>query len=129
MIKGRNFQKTPIADIPKDTEYRECNFSRQDCIDDGDKKGVRLFPGDDTPRTFTNCNLVNCEPPPESVLTGCNVTIREKCVEVSSEDLVIDSEIIVVKDYADIVYGTYRDGQYQYKPTPTQIPCEPPEVI
>lgn len=130
MIKAKNFQKTPIADIPKDTEYRECNFSRRNCIDVGGvKKGVRLFPGDDTPRTFIGCNLANCEPPPGSTCTTCNRAITEKCVEVSSEDLVIDGDTIVVKEYADIIYGAYKNGQYVYRPTPAQIPCKPPEVI
>ena len=27
---------------------------------------TRIFPGDDTPRTFTRCNLVNCDLPPGS---------------------------------------------------------------
>lgn len=130
MIKSKNFQKTAIADIPKDSEYKECNFSRQNCIEDGGvKKGVRLFPGDDTPRTFIGCNLVNCEPPPGSTCTICNNAITEKQVEMSSEDLVIDGEKIVVKEYADIIYGAYKNGQYVYRPTPTQISCEPPEAI
>lgn len=130
MIKSKNFQKTPIADIPKDTEYRECNFSRQKCIDVGGvKKGIRLFPGDDTPRTFIGCNLVNCEPPPNSVLQSCNTTIRESQVHVGGEDVEIDSATIEVKEYADIIYGRYKDGQYEYKPIPTQIPCKPPEVL
>jgi len=130
MIKGKNFQKTDIADIPVDTEYRECNFSRRNCIDDaGVKKGVRLFPGDDTPRTFIGCNLANCEPPPGSTCTTCNNSITEKQVEVSSDTLTVDGETITVNEYANIIYGAYKNGSYQYKPTPVQIPCEPPEVI
>jgi len=127
MIENQNFMATAIEDIPVDTEYRWCNFSRRNCIDvGGEKKGVRLFPGDDTPRTFISCNMVNCEPPPGSTQIECNTTIKAKAVEVGSDVIEIDGEAIVVIDYANVRYGRYIDGQYVYR-TPIETPCETPE--
>ena len=127
MTKNKNFrgQATPSL---LDTEYESCNFSTLNCLTVGGKKvGMRLFPGDDTPRTFTKCNMMNCEPPPGSTLVKCNTAIRENAVEIGSEDLVIDSETIKVKSYANKIYGRYKDGGYVYQPTPIETPCEAPE--
>ncbi len=126
MTKNKNFrgQATPSV---IDTVYENCNFSMNTCIDDGGvKKGVRLFPGDDTLRTFTRCNLTNCEPPPGSTLVKSNTTICGRGEEVGSENVVIDETTITAKEYADIIYGKYRDGQYVYH-SPIHIPCAPPE--
>lgn len=126
MTENKNFRGQATPSII-DTEYRNCNFSTMNCLTIGGKKvGMRLFPGDDTSRTFISCNLVNCEPPPGSVLIGCNTAIKESCVEVSSEELKIDGDTIEVKDYANICYGRYKDGGYVYK-TPVQVSCEAPE--
>ncbi|MCK5610254.1 hypothetical protein KAR91_50745 [Candidatus Pacearchaeota archaeon] len=125
MIEGKNYTKTAIADISKDLEYRHCNFARRNCTDDaGDKKGHRLFPGDDTPRTFIGCNMVNCEPPPGSTCIRCNGAIFEMDVVVASDEIVIDGERIEQKDYAQIIYGRFRDGQYQYKTIPVEVPIK-----
>ena len=127
MTKGENFSNQPTPSII-DMEYQACNFSTPNCLTvNGKKVGLRLFPGDDTPRTFIGCNLVNREPPPGSTLIKCNTTIRENQIEVSSEDLVIDAETIKVKDYADRIYGSYWEGKYQYHFTPIETPCKPPE--
>jgi len=78
MIKEKNYsnQLTP-SDI--DTEYQNCNFSQQGETDGGSGwQPVRIFPGDDTPRTFIECNLGNAIPPPNSILTRCNTTIIER---------------------------------------------------
>ena len=129
MTKDVNFKGAATPSII-DTEYEHCNFSIPNCLTVDDKKiGMRLFPGDDTPRTFIKCNLVNCETPPGSTIIKCNTAIRENTVEVGSEDLVIDAETIKVKDYADMIYGRYIDGQYVYQPTPIRTPCKPPEVV
>lgn len=127
MTKDMNFQKEVTPSVI-DAEYERCNFSKQNCIDDGGvKKGVRIFPGDDTPRTFIKCNLTNCELPPNSTTVSCTNAIKEKCVYVDSDFVEIDGEVIEVKNYADILYGNYKDGEYIYKPLPTVTPCEPPE--
>jgi hypothetical protein len=103
--------------------YKNCNFSIPNCVDDGGhKKGVRLFPGDDTPRTFINCNLINCEPPPNSTLTGCNTAIIDRGVGVSTEDAIeIDGTAIECTQLKDVVYGKYEDGGYTYFPIPKEI--------
>jgi len=126
MIEGKNFMGVPIEDIPKDTEYRHCNFSQPQCIDvAGQKKGVRLFPGDDTPITFIGCNLVNCEPPPGSLIMGkSNSTIKEFQAKDSTELITIDGFDIDVDSYVDIIYGRYRDGAYEYLSTPTKVPVK-----
>ncbi|MBN2560632.1 MAG: hypothetical protein JXQ75_06855 [Phycisphaerae bacterium] len=82
MTKHKNFAgKTTPAVI--DVEYRDCNFSQRRPEErDGKKVGVRLFPGDDTPRTFIRCNLVNCEPPPGSTLVTCNTAIVEPVTDI-----------------------------------------------
>ena len=66
-IARKNFTNMDPAAIPVADEYIQCNFTQHVPDTSGAQpKGVRLFPGDDTPRIFRNCNLVNCEPPPIS---------------------------------------------------------------
>ena len=61
IIQNKNFVDIDPADIPKADEYYRCNFSRyQPVLDGATFKGHRLFPGDNTPRTFRSCNLINC---------------------------------------------------------------------
>ena len=75
----------------KDTEYRNCNFSQPTAIEVKEvMQGVRLFPDDDTPRTFIECNLVNCQVPPESKIERCNTAL------------------IIVKDGVKTVYGNAK---------------------
>lgn len=71
----RNGRKPPIL-----KEYDGYAFCFDDCLitREGDKRPHRIFPDDDTPRTFINCNLVNAMPPPGSKLTDCNTTIIER---------------------------------------------------
>lgn len=87
-----------VTDLPvlSDQTYQRCNFSQESPADDGQGgfTGVRLFPGDDTPKTFTRCNLMNCMPPPGSTLTKCLTVIKESDVLISSEDIVIDGQTI-----------------------------------
>ncbi len=117
MIKGKNFMRIDIADIPVDAKYDSCNFGRRNCIDTaGVKTGHRLFPGDDTPRTFIRCNLVNCELPPGSTTTNEKNAILERDILLSSEDMVIDGETIVAETRGMRTYGYHVNatGQYEY---------------
>ena len=124
MINGKNFMKLAIGDIPVDTEYRNCNFSQKTCVHGtDDPKGHRLFPGDDTPRTFIRCNMCNCEPPPGSVYINCPGTIKDFAVVDDSDTITIDGLDIEQNNYVDIIYGRYRDG-YEYKPTPQKVPVK-----
>lgn len=109
MTSNQNFagQTTPSV---IDTEYERCNFTQFGLRDDaGKKRGIRLFPGDDTPRTFTRCNLVNAEVPPGSAIIDCNTTIRESGILVGSDDMVVDGEVFRVEHHSDFVYGHF-DG-------------------
>lgn len=125
MTKNKNFMGVAIADIPIDTEYDSCNFGRANCIDTaGVKTGHRLFPGDDTPRTFVRCNLVNCELPPGSMTSNPKNAILERDVLLNSEDIVIDGETIVVETKGMRTYGYYNNstGQYEYiTPIETEV--------
>lgn len=124
MTKGKNFsgQLTPSI---IDTHYERCNFSHYNCIDDGgQKKGVRIFPGDDTPRTFENCNLVNVEVPPGSACIKCNRTIRENNLVANINTITIDGFDIEVKEYENRIYGKATDSGYDYFSSIIKIPCE-----
>lgn len=77
MIQDKNYTNQPTPD-EIDTEYRSCNFTQQGVSDGlGGWLPTRIFPGDDTPRTFVRCNMVNCEPPPGSTLIQCNTQLVE----------------------------------------------------
>ena len=127
MTKDKNFsnQETPLV---IDTEYRDCNFMQDNCIEvAGKKQGVRIFPGDDTPRTFIDCNMTNCEPPPGSIVKKANGNITggsiiERMVIVATDTVEIDGETIVVNDYVDRRYGSLCQGVYSYHTVPIDQP-------
>ena len=124
MVKNRNFTNQPTPAIV-DLEYVACNFLQSTPVEVGGvKRGVRLFPGDDTPRTFRQCNMTNCEPPPGSVLIGCNTTVCDYAVRVSVEEAEIEGEVTQQPVHADIIYGRYdaRTNDYIYLPAPVQVP-------
>ena len=122
MVKDKNFSNQIIPRII-DIEYRDCNFSHSDCIEVlGQKVGVRIFPDDDTPRTFIGCNMRNCEPPPGSSMINSYSTIIERIAIVNTEILQIDAEQIEVNDYADKIHGFYYEGTYTYHSIPIEIP-------
>ena len=100
-----------------DTEYVGCCFAQSQPVDiEGVKTGVRLFPGDDTPRTFTKCNLANCEPPPGSILVKCNTTLITRQVLVNTSTIVINEQEVIVGDEVDIIHGRYdQDLGYVYQ--------------
>lgn len=127
MIKGRNFsdQITPSV---VDVEYQDCNFMQNNCIDvAGEKRAVRIFPGDDTSRIFIDCNMTNCEPPPGSVVkkadgTLTGGTIIERMIIAATDTVEIDGEVIVVNEYADRIYGSLYEGVYSYHVVPIDQP-------
>lgn len=126
VTKGKNFSGQTTPSIV-DTEYVECNFAQPEpVLDGGDYIGVRLFPGDDTPRTFTHCTMTNCEPPPGSTCDR-RCTIKRKQVVVDTDTITVDGQSITLNLYADVVYGHYRDGAYVYLSVPLEIPCDGPE--
>lgn len=122
MTERKNFSGQPTPSII-DTEYRWCNFSQPAPIDvAGKKRGVRLFPGDDTPRTFANCNMMNAEPPTGSTVTSCLTCIKERGVAASTDTITIDGVSETVDHHSDLVYGRFdpATGGYIDLPSPEE---------
>ena len=114
MTVGKNFSGQPTPSII-DGEYRRCNFSQPTPIDvAGQKRGVRLFPTDDTPRTFIECNLTNAEPPPGSTLVQCLTVVKEHRVITSTDTITIDGVSETVDHYSDLVYGRFDPATESY---------------
>lgn len=121
--KGKGFvgQDTPRI---IDSTYEQCNFmSRHVNEVDGLKVGVRLFPSDDTPRTFINCNLINREVPPGSIILGGNTAVIEYDVVTSTDSVDIDGEIISIDNKSNFCYGRYNPEtlEIEYKSAPDEI--------
>lgn len=102
-VERKNFsgQATPsIIDI----EYQRCNFAQilpdPNVVNDPNEPArVRLFPGDDTPRTFIRCNLVNCEVPPGSTVVKCNTSIVVPNRLIGSITVTVDGSSSSVEFY------------------------------
>ena len=124
MIEHKNYSGNPDPDVGGETEFFRCNFTQPEPVLDGaDYIGTRLFPGDDTPRTFTKCNLVNCEVPPGSTIVSGNTTIRRSLVVSQVDELEVDGFSLPVNVYVDIIYGRQvAPGVYDYYPEPVEIP-------
>ena len=115
---SQNFSGDPTPRV-KDTEYVGCNFSQS-------APQTRLFPGDDTPRTFVDCNLVNCLPPPGSTVKGCNTTQVQRGVEISETPISIGGRDTTVKSYVDRILGRL-DSRLKLVAKQRDIPIDPPE--
>lgn len=126
MIQRKNFAGVPVAQIPVDLEYRNCNFSREaPATPAPNPTSVRLFPGDDTPRTFIDCNMVNCEPPPGSTLIRCNTSIKESGVVTQTDTVTVDGFLVSTSDRTStFTYGRWNPNtqSYQYLGTPLEEP-------
>ena len=123
MIEDKGFRDQSIPSIV-DTEYKNCSFAQAQPVEvNGLMVGVRIFPDDDTPRTFTNCNLVNCELPPNSTIIKCNTTIAVRGVSVVTDTIVIGGETIEITEIYDYIHGRY-DAEtvgYIYRDSPTEV--------
>ena len=128
MISEKNFHNMPVNEIPVDTEYQRCNFSRSQPQQQGQTRfGERLFPGDDTPRTFINCNLLNCETPPGSTVIGGTTAIIETMVEGPTDTLEVNGVVEHTTQYYDnIKYGKWNaeTDSYDYDPSPITMPVD-----
>ncbi len=109
VTERKNFsgQSTPSI---IDTEYRNCNFA-QALPDPNLPNRVRIFPGDDTPRTFFRCNLVNCEVPPGSTVIKCNTSIVASNMKIGTITITVDG-----KSSSIGFYGTkfWRGGAWHF---------------
>lgn len=121
----KNFSNMDPATIPVDDEYIQCNFTQTVPDTSGaDPKGVRLFPGDDTPRIFRNCNLVNCEVPPGSTVENCNTTIKEFDISRGEETITVDGQVVHTRPLTkQVIYGRVNPstGEYIYLPIPDEV--------
>ena len=126
MIKQKNFSNVDPSSLPADTVYEQCNFVQTVPDTSGaDPKGVRLWPGDDTPRTFINCNLVNCEPPPGSICTSCNHSINKYNVFSHVDEVWVDNVLVHSEDKHNMeMYGRYNPDteSYEYNPSVIVVP-------
>lgn len=123
-ITGKNFSYKNFPDpatIPVADEYVFCNFMREAPLDVGGlKRGVRLFPGDDTPRIFSDCLLVNCEPPPNSTVVGGNTRMVEYDVVGDQDSVTIDGGTpIIITHHNMVTYGRYDAETQSYIDLPT----------
>ncbi len=102
-VERKNFsgQATPSIIDPN---YIRCNFA-QTLPDPNVVNGpnepdrVRIFPGDDTPRTFFRCNLVNCEVPPGSTVIKCNTSIVAPNMLIGSITVTVDGKSSSINFY------------------------------
>jgi len=119
MTKNKNFsgQETPSI---IDTEYESCNFSQP-------VPGTQLFPGDDTPRIFIDCNLVNALPPAGSTVRRCNTTQVRRSLEVGEEVVRVGDRDATVKRYADRILGRLNPETLALEAKQRDIPVDPPE--
>jgi len=104
MFEDKNFRNGRLP--PLKSEYDGFAFCYDQPIDNA---GVmiphRIIPGDDTPRVFRNCNLVNALPPPGSTLIDCNTSIIQTKQIKSSNTITIGQEVITNTEYKNIVHG------------------------
>ena len=109
MTKKENFfgQATPNI---IDTEYERCNFGQPQPVGSGDGVyiGVRIFPDNDTPRTFIQCQLQNAEVPPGSTVIDCNTSIVQK--RIASGD-----------GFVNRIHGRWTADGYEYRDSPTDV--------
>ena len=120
-VAEKNYTGTAPDALPSEpTLFVRCNFARTQPAQTGEgtARGVRLWPGDDTPRVFQDCNLMNCELPPGSRTDNCNTWIVETGVTPAQkpDDVVeVDGVEISREVYHDrINYGKWTEEGYQY---------------
>ena len=125
MAIEKNYSNQDPTTLPADLEFTRCNFSQSQPASLGPALGVRLWPGDDTPRTFTDCNLFNCEPPPGSVLVRCPTWIVQTGIDGPTDELTVDGVVTHTTQYHDRTnYGKYNaeTESYDYEATPITTP-------
>ena len=125
-ISQKNFSNFTPGTIPQDTEYVQCNFTQTVPDTSGaNPVGIEIFPAySGPPITFRDCNLVNCQPPPGSVVENCNTSISEYDVPDFVETITVDSVVVNSRQFTkQIIYGRYnpQTESYEYI-TPVEVP-------
>ena len=93
IAKEENFQGVDLPNLLA-REYRNCNFSFKEPLErDGKKVGHPL----NINALFVECNLVNREPHPESILINCNTAIVDteisEYIEIDHGDDIANSNL------------------------------------
>ena len=102
-------------------EHKNQNLSQQ-------APGTPLWPGDDTPRRFVDCNLTNAVPPPGSVLVGrCNTTQVDRRVEVGTEDVTVGARTVQIKRYVNRIRGRLNRETLELEPNEVEVETDPPK--
>lgn len=119
MVERKNFNGLIIPSAPYDveTEFFQCNFSQPAPDTSGaNPVGIRLWPGDDTPRTFIRCNMMNCEPPPGSTVTKCLTCLKTVGMLGTLETIEIDGAVLGShqKIFSRVHGRREPDGTYIY---------------
>ncbi len=108
-----------------DVEYIRCNFTQPAPLTVGpNKRGIKIFGLDLTPRTFIDCNLVNVEPPPGSAMTGCNHVIKDFKVidDADSTEVTLPDNTIAIFDLPfDLAYGRFDPATETYDDFPAPV--------
>lgn len=87
---GKNFSRQATPSIVDD-HYIRCNFQQETAH-------TRIFPGDDTPRTFERCNMRNCDLPP-----GCSLIRSANCHllrDAANDDVVTLDGVEIAREEA-----------------------------
>jgi hypothetical protein len=124
-ISKKNFSNFTPGTIPEDTEYVQCNFSQRVPVAGVNPTGVEIFPGYSGPTiTFRNCNLVNCQPPPGSIVIESNTSISEYDVFDRDETIEVDGQVVNSRTFTkQVIHGKYNPDteNYEYS-TPIEVP-------
>ena len=120
----QNFSGLTVPPPPFDTETRfeRCVFNQPepDMTDPDNPVGIRLWPGDDTPRRFDQCRLINCQVPPNSEVDPRSKMFIMRQV-LDTDTVTIDGLVLSVEYVTRIVYGRYRpDGTLVRFPEPQE---------
>lgn len=119
MRKTKNFRNGEIPYVQKEYEGQCFAFDQPDGI-----LPNRIFPDDDTPRTFIGCNLVNAVPPAGSTLVMCNTSIIKRGLSVLGDEIIIDGVSIQEENYEDEILGRTNPDTLkpEYKEIPIRVP-------
>lgn len=117
MISHKLFRDVAPDALPSDTEYEYCNFAR---AANPNGTPVRLWPGDNTPRTFKKCNLTNCQPPPGSTIIGAPPLVVETGLPDTSETITVDGVVVHTKEFKkNIARGRINPDTMEFEVFPT----------
>ncbi len=120
MLRFKNFSRlnTPPPPYDTETEFELCNFMQPAPDTSGPNPvGVRLWPGDDTPRTFIRCNLMNCEPPPSSTVIGGLNCLKTSGINGTTQEIKVGGVVVHThQNKFNRVHGRRNsDGTYTYR--------------